>query len=302
MLLTMLNPTNRPTVCQAIQGEWILGADLARAIPAFAMMPRDTALGYSPAPGASRVFQYPELKRIGAKYGVPVSGDARACFEWKVARVSEDAVRAAILESVNTPNARVDILSISRAPAPEGKLTFPLSGLSISSNGDPATPVLWRGYVAYAGSRRFAIWARVRVAATMARVVAVEPLQPMKPVRKEQVRRETYDDFPLHNDVARDLAEVIGRVPRRAISAGAPVLRSELAEAFQVQRGEHVAVTVLSGAAQVELEAVAETSGRQGDLVTLTNPRSGKTFRARIEGKGRALVLVGPYGLIARQQ
>lgn len=300
----MLNQTanNHPAACQTIQGEWILGADLAGALPAFSTMPRDAALGYSPAPGASRVFQYPELKRIAAKYGVPVSGDARACFEWKVGRVAEDAVRAAILESLHTPGARVDILAISQAPAPQGKLEFPMSGLSISSSGDPATPVLWRGYVSYAGSRRFAVWARVRVAATMARIVAVEPLQPMQPVERKQVRRETYDDFPLHNDVARDLDEVIGRIPRRAIRAGAAVLRSELAEPFQVQRGEHVAVTVMSGAAQVELEAVADTSGRQGDLITLTNPRSGKAFRARIEGKDRALVVVGPYGPIAGQQ
>src|SRR5882724_2380704 len=107
MLVTMLNLTNHTPACQTIQGEWILGADLARAIPAFSTMPRDTGLGYSPAPGASRVFQYPELKRIGSKYGVPVNGDARACFEWKVARVSEDAIRAAILESLHRADARV---------------------------------------------------------------------------------------------------------------------------------------------------------------------------------------------------
>ena len=300
VLATIFNQTvsnqtvfNHPAACQNIQGEWILGADLARALPAFASMPRDAALGYSPAPGASRVFLYPELKRIATKYGVTLAGDSKVCFEWKVRRVTEEAVRAAIIESLHVPGARVDILAISQAPAPDGKLEFPLSGLSISSGVEPGTPVLWRGHVSYAGSRKFAVWTRVRVTASMTRVVAVESLAPAKPVEKNQVKLETYEGFPLHNDIARDLEEVIGRVPRRAIRARLPVLRADLAEPFQVQRGERVEVTVISGAAQVELEAVAETSGRQGEMITLTNPRSGKPFRARIEGKDRALLLAG---------
>ena len=84
VLATMFNQTafnqtvfNHPAACQNIQGEWILGADLARALPAFATMPRDAALGYSPAPGASRVFLYPELKRIATKYGVTLAGDSK---------------------------------------------------------------------------------------------------------------------------------------------------------------------------------------------------------------------------------
>ncbi len=299
MLLTMLNHSS---VCQNVQGEWILGADLARALPAFSAAPRDAAIGYSPAPGASRAFLYPELKRIGMKYGIAVPGNSRACFAWKVRRVTEDAVRTAILESLQMPQARVDILAISQAPAPEGKLEFPLSGLSVSSVVDPATPILWRGHVRFAGKRRFAVWARVRVAATMTRVVAVESLPPGKPVEKDQVRLETYDDFPLHKDIARDLDEVIGRMPLRAIKAHLPVLRTDLAESFQVRRGERVDVTVISGAAQLELEAVAENSGRQGETITLTNPRSHKTFRARIEGKGRALLVAGQRGLVAGAQ
>jgi len=86
------------------------------------------------------------------------------------------------------------------------------------------------------------------------------------------------------------------------LRAGSPVLRSNLLEAFQVERGETVEVTVLSGAAHLELEAIAETSGRRGDVISLRNPRSEKTFRARIDGKGRALLIVGANSLVARAQ
>jgi flagellar basal body P-ring formation protein FlgA len=292
----------QPSTCELISSERILGEDLARALPAFSILPRDAVIGFSPAPGASRVFLPPELKRLGMKYGVTVADNAPVCFERKMHPLTEEAVRAAMLPSLDTPPARLEILAMSKASVPEGKLEFPPSGLSALNTVDPATPVIWNGYVLYDKGRKFAVWARIRAIATMTRVVAVEPLLPGKSVEQRQVRLETYDEFPLHNEIARNLEEVVGRVPRRAIRAGLPVLRTDLAEPFQVQRGELVRVVAMSGAAQVELEAVAETSGRQGDVITLTNPRSGKTFRARIEGKNRAVVVSGPLGVLARVQ
>ncbi|HLK18977.1 MAG TPA: flagellar basal body P-ring formation chaperone FlgA, partial [Bryobacteraceae bacterium] len=87
---------------------------------------------------------------------------------------------------------------------------------------------------------------------------------------------------------------VIGRVPRRALRADLPVFRTDLMEPFQIQRGETVQVTAISGAAQLTMEAVAQNSGRQGETISLKNERSGKVFQGKIEGKDRALVMVGP--------
>ena len=297
-LLTMLSHPG----CEIVSGGQILGADLSRALPVFAGMPRDTVIGYSPAPGARRILRFPELQRIAAPHGITVPADSEACFQWRMQAITDDAIRAAIRESLNAPTARVEILARSKEPAPEGKLSFPQNGLSAAANTDPATPVTWRGYVLYDSTGRFAVWARVRISATMPRVVATEPLVPGKVIAKDQVRLETSEDFPLRNDTVRTLEEVIGRVPRRAVRMGLPVLRSDLTEAFQVERGETVAVTALAGAAQLQLEAVAEASGKQGDVISLRNPRSGKMFRARIEGKGKAIVMVGPTGLLARAQ
>ena len=298
LFLTMISHP----ACEFVSGEQIFSADLSRALPFFSAMPKDTVIGYSPAPGARRILQFQELKRIGAQFGISVLLDSQACFEWKMRSVSEDAVRSAIRESLKSSEARVEILAMSKEPAPEGKLVFPQSGLSAATNTDPSTPVTWRGYVEYDARRRFSVWARVRVSAAGPRVIALEALAAGKPVGKDQVRLETHDDFPMRNDIARSLEEVIGRIPRRAVRAGLPVLRSDLAEAFQVERGDTVEVTAVSGAAQLELEALAQASGRQGDVISLRNPRSGKIFRARIEGKGRAIVMVGATGLLARVQ
>jgi len=298
-LFTMMN---HPATCQAVNGERIFAADLSWAVPAFSVIPRDTILGYSPVPGSRRIFQYPELKRIGARYGINTPADAEACFEWKLKPVLAQDIRQAMLDALQTPSARVELLEMSQGLAPVGKLEFPLSGLSASAGIDPTTPLIWRGYVLYSDKRKFSLWARVRISAAMTRVVAKEALPPMGTVEESQVRLETYQGFPLRNDIARRLEEVVGRVPRRTIRAGFPVCRADLSEPFDVMRGELVQVTAVSGAAQLELDAIAEVSGRRGDSISFKNPRSGKSFRARIEGKGKAVVIARTSSLLARAQ
>jgi len=281
--------------CKVIANDRILGEDLAKALPSFLnKIPGDAVIGYSPVPGARRVFKSVELQRIGTPYGVTVAPDAEACFEWSLQPLNEDVVRAAIRDSLQSPDARIDVLSISGSQAPAGKVSFPISGLLASTITGPDTPVSWRGEVLYHGSRKFSIWARVRISLTMTRVVATQLVLPGQTVAPDQVRIESYDDFPLRNDIARNLEEVVGRMPRRALRTGLPVFRADLIEPFQVQRGDLVDVTAIAGAAQLHVPAVAETPGRQGDLITLKNAHSGKTFRARVEGKDKALVIAWP--------
>ena len=295
--LIVLSMLLNPSRCETVRGDQISGEDLARALPGFSAVPRDAVIGFSPVPGGRRVFVFPELARIAKKYKIEAVPESRACFEWKMQPLTEDAVRAAMRESLQAPDARIEVLAISKAEAPEGGLVFPLSGLAASTNVDPATPVTWRGEVVNHSAHKFTIWARVRVAATMTRVVAKEMLLPGQAVSSQQVALETLNDFPLRNDLARKLEEVVGRAPLRAIRPGAPVYRSDLREPYQVQRGESVRVTAISGAAELRLEAIAENAGRQGDVISLKNPRTGRVFRARVDGKGQALVLSGPFAV-----
>ena len=289
--------------CEIIANDRIVGEDLAKVLPAFAnKMPGDVVVGYAPLPGSQRIFKSRDLQRVGAPYGVTVPSDAEACFEWRLQPVTAELIRGAVRESLHLQDAQVDVLSISVSQAPAGRVIFPVSGLFASTITGPETPVTWRGEVIYHGSRTFSITARVKVSSTMTRVVATELIEPGQIVLPEQVRLETYDDFPLRNDIARNLEEVVGRISRRPLRAGQPVLRADLIEPFQVQRGDLVDVTAISGRAQLHVPALAETAGRQGDLITLKNSHSGKTFRARVEGRDRALIIAWPLtdGIMAQ--
>ncbi len=59
---------------------------------------------------------------------------------------------------------------------------------------------------------------------------------------------------------------------------------------MDVQRGERVAVEVLSGSALLRFLADAETSGHVGDSVLIRNPETGKLFQAKVEAKGKVMV------------
>jgi flagellar basal body P-ring formation protein FlgA len=299
LLATMLTHTDS---CRFINSDKIPGADLSRALPEFSALPPNAVVGYAPQPGSRRVLQYPELRRIGAPYGITPAPDAHVCFEWRLRRISDDDVRSAIRETLKTPEARVEIIAMNPGLAPEGSLIYPLAGLPSAIAIDPAVPVTWRGYVLYGETRKFQVWARVKVSAAGTRVVATQLIAPAATIRKDQVKIENYDEFPLGNDIARSLDEVVGRMPRRAIRPGMPVFRGDLSQPFAVQRGESVAVTAIAGAAQLMLDATAEASGRTGDVIPFRNPRTGRTFRAKVDGKGKAIVLAAAAGSQAGPQ
>jgi flagella basal body P-ring formation protein FlgA len=298
VLSALLNPGG----CHAVHGDQIFAADLARALPVFSAIPGDVVIGLSPLPETRRTFPFPELSRIAKQYGIEAPDNAKTCFEWKMRPVTEEAVRAAIRETLRVPEAHIEILAINKRQVPEGKLVFPLSGLSAATNVDPATPVTWRGEVEFHSAHHFTLWARVRISSKMTRVIANQVLLPGQPVAASQVTVQTLDDFPLRNDVARALDDVVGRAPLHAIRPGAPILRTDLRQPLQVQRGETVLVTAVCGAAQLRLEAIAENPGRQGDMISLKNPRTGNIFRARVDGRDQALVVSGSFAMLTGVQ
>jgi flagella basal body P-ring formation protein FlgA len=56
---------------------------------------------------------------------------------------------------------------------------------------------------------------------------------------------------------------------------------------------------VQSERTRIESQAVAEESGGSGSLITVRNARSGRKFRAKVQEKGKVLVVPeGPTGLV----
>ena len=278
-----------PAACTSVDGDQILGRDLARAMPAFRLLPPETRVAPAPLPGGMRIFTEPELETLGARYGlrIPILSSP-VCFRLVTAPLNRLAVQAAMQKSLGMPEARIELEEVSAEPAPPGIIEFPIALLTRPAT--PDGPALWRGEVV-AGSRRFNIWARARIFAPTARLIATEDLRQGVPVQAGQLRAETIEAFPSLNKAAPLSAEsVAGLLPTRMISAGSEVRPENLTRPLDVTRGDLVRVEVQLGLAHLVLTARAEANGRTGDMISVRNPESSRTFQARVEGKDRVQV------------
>lgn len=276
--------------CVLVEGDRILASDLASANAAFSGVPQDTQFGFAPAPGARRIFRVAELDRLAARYGLLWAPKAEICFERPMEPVTPERLLAAMHSALNVPGARIEILEFSRHPVPRGEMEFPRSSLAEPPAAQPQTGVLWKGYIRYAANRKCTIWARVKVLAAAERLVSAVTLAAQQPILREQVRRESFEGFPLRDSLTPSIEQVIGRLPRRSIPAGSPIQLNLLDAPKDVRSGETVRVEVRSGGARLELEGRAEGAGRRGESIPVRNPLTGKTFTARVEGRGKVAV------------
>ena len=276
--------------CQPVTGNRILGRDLALADPRFAALPSSITVGYAPSPGVKRTFAAAELARLAAVNGIRLNDPVDVCFELPMIQVSEDDAVAAMRRSLPT-QAGLKIIEHSTGEVPAGQLEFPIGGLEPAN---PATPdrQLWRGYVKYAETRKVAWWAQVQITVRFTAVVVKTDLTANAVINPASLGTEERTGSLPRERFAAHIEEVSGRILKRPLKAGEPVPLAFLGDAPAVRRGDAVKVDVQSGTAHLQLDAVAESSANEGDMVELRNPASGKTFRARLNSGSRAVVIV----------
>ncbi|HVV43744.1 MAG TPA: hypothetical protein VHC72_01020 [Bryobacteraceae bacterium] len=137
--------------CLPVAGDRILASDLARADARFAALPGDLPLAFTP-----HVFHLAELQRIARANGLALESLSEVCFEMQLHAPDEADFLEAMRRSL-PPSAVITMVEMFPSPVPAGTIVFPASTRS---------PQMWRGYVQYAPTRRFPIWARVSVSMT----------------------------------------------------------------------------------------------------------------------------------------
>jgi flagella basal body P-ring formation protein FlgA len=273
--------------CSPVEKESITAGDLAAVDPMFFSLPATMPVGYAPAPGRRRIFSVPELTSLAERHGLTVAPTREICLLWPSGPVDPAAVRAAMQSAF--PEAAVEVLETSRFDAPNGPVVFTRAGLQRA----PSPVMLWRGYVPFGNSRKFEIWARVKVTVKGTRAVATEMLRPGVVIREHQVRIQEFEGPPDYRQFAASMTDVVGHVPTTTIVPGAAIDASALAAAPEVSVGELVNVMVMNGASRVSVDALASSAARRGDMVQLRNPGTGKTFRAKVSGPGQAVIVLG---------
>jgi len=288
--LVRFAPAQTPA-CLSVEGDRILAKDLAASLPAFQAIAPDTVLGNAPQPGSDRVFHAPELAAIARRYSLSLEDPSDVCFAWPMEPLSAPRVLSAMRTALALPEAEIAIAEFTSNPVPRGRLEFARERLTAPPGPDQRAPVLWRGDVIYGDGHRYPVWARVRITARCTRAVATEALHAGRAIEARQVRAETAACFPAPDKIASAPDQVVGRKLLRPLSAGDPIRRDWLVDSNDVNRGDVIQVEVRSGAAHLAFTGKAESGGRTGDLIAVRNPSSRRVFQARIDGKGKAIVL-----------
>jgi flagella basal body P-ring formation protein FlgA len=87
-----------------------------------------------------------------------------------------------------------------------------------------------------------------------------------------------------------DPAAVVGLAPRRRIPAGETISLRQLSPPADIRRGDRVDAEVHRGLARISVESAAESGGKRGEAILLRNLETGRRFRAKVTGRGKAIV------------
>jgi flagella basal body P-ring formation protein FlgA len=278
--------------CLPVHGPAILAGDLAAVNPMFAALDPQTPVGAAPMAGARRVFRGLELARLVRQNHLSVGPLRDVCFEWPAVDLSPGALAAAMARALGYEADAVVTVDWSRFPVPPGELVFEKRDLE-AGPGPSGRVVFWRGFVRYAAGWRFPVWAKVRIAAPVRRVAARTALPPGEPIAESQLEVVIVADGVDGGVYASSTGEVAGRVPRTRIEPGAAIRLSDLTLPPEIQAGDAVQVEVRNGPMRIRFVARAERSGWAGDTIPLTNLESAAHFRARVDGRDRAVVTIG---------
>lgn len=287
------------TDCLAVPGERIRASDLAKRLDVFRQVEADVEIGFAPLPGGRRVLTTNELQRAAVKNGVANSAAidsirADICVQMLTRLLKMEEVERAIQSEIQNrgiQNVTVEILDFSRYQVPEGELQFTKAGLTPPAQKNSAMQaVLWRGRMIYGGSRSVPVWARVRIYVEADVTIAAVDIAAAATIGEGDTIVEKRRVFPFDGAPFGGVQAVIGKRTKRSLKKGDPITSALLENLREVERGDKVEVAVSSGAAQLRLAAIAESSGQIGERILIKNPSSGKRFQATVESKGHVTV------------
>ena len=201
-----------------------------------------------------------------------------------------EEVRAALLLALDTADVRLEVLEFSNQPLPPGRLEFPREGLNKPPGNDPAAAVFWRGKLIYDDQRSLVVWARVRILVEREILIANETIPKGAVIGPTRSQPLASGNSRCSNPRADSPLVAAGKVARRTLPAGQAIVAGELDDLKDVLRGETVHVQAIDGGASIRFDAVAQSSGKKGEIIIVHNPSSGKNFRALIEGREQVLV------------
>lgn len=277
--------------CTAVDGDRIVGSDLARADARFAVIGRDATIGFSPVPGSQRIFDISVLVDFARRYGIPEQGFKPLCFERATEQLTEATLRP-ILERALGAGTKLEIVEFSRFPVPNGQVEFSAADLPHPTVSTADAVVVWRGRVRYGERSTVSVWAKVRILRLETWLEAVCPIPARTKIGPAQIATKSGWRFPFSALPLSDPSAAVGKAALRSIAPGQVIMPALLTTADEVERGDAVDVEVASGGVRLKFAGRADTSGHPGEVIVVTAAGNGRRYRARIQEKGKVVINV----------
>lgn len=121
-------------------------------------------------------------------------------------------------------------------------------------------------------------------------VVAKHPVKRNNLLQDSDLMLAERDISALGQGYYLDLKQVVGAQATRTLSAGQPVLSSQIRTPPMVKRGDQVVIRARSGAISVRMPGEALTDGSHGQQIRVRNLRSQRVVRARVVAPGQVEV------------
>jgi flagella basal body P-ring formation protein FlgA len=277
--------------CVKVEGDRILASHLAGAVPAMSGIPPDTVIGFSPKLGVVRWLAPEMIQSITAKHAIRARLTSPVCVERAGTSLDPQDIVAALsaaLKRAGHVDFTLEVLDYPKTQFPVGELEFSMSGLHPPHPGKLETH--WRGRLRVNGGQSVPLVVRVEVSVEVSELRASRDIAPGQVITAEDISMSTRRSSPGVSSVLKSPSEVVGKQCWRMIKAGSVIQPHLLTMPPAIQRGDRVLVAASSGQAAISVETKADTSARLGQTIVLTNPVSGKKFKAKVTGRGLAAI------------
>lgn len=255
----------------------------------------EISVAYAPSPGERAVFDARWLYRVARGYKLdwrPLSGMTQTVVERASITIPRDEIKSQILFELADRGVtdNMDIEFSSRF----GELHLP-------TGSDPVIAVEDLNYQERTGRFSAIIVAgsgmdmtRIRTTGRAFRTVEV-PVLKSRILRGDLIREADLEWVRMkadrvQADVLIDMAELIGKTPRRGIRAGHPIRGNDVTRPLLVEKNSLVTIIHRVPNMMLTAQGKALQNGADGDIVQIRNGRSNQVIEAEVVGPGRVAV------------
>ena len=293
LLLVFLTASVRgATGCLGVKGEWVTAGDFASIVPEFTKLdPAESVLSV-PSGLSRRWLSAAGIAAIAYRVGV---GSLAVPNELCLEQVKKEIRREQILEQIKSlipangdpGEVLIELLNYFPKQTPSGVLRFEFSGLAPSCTAGGCGLYRWRGAMLLDAGGSILVTAEVRI-----EIIGKGPIAERDLPTGTRLGAQDFSIIesrrPWLPSGAGMVLNLSGYIVQRPLKTGESISSRSVRKPLEVEKGELVELHVNAGQMELITQAKAETSGKAGDRVVVSNPVSHRRFMAEVTGPGRA--------------